>query len=149
VAVITETHLKTHERFFISNYDFYRTNHFQGRKGGTAVAVRKGIRHNHADLPPLASIEVTEVCVPICNREMLLAAVCKSPGHVWNDADIIDLLSIRRKSLQADLNAKHPFWNGVFSSPSGAKLLNLLHINGSRMSAPLCPTLYSPAETVK
>jgi hypothetical protein len=77
---------------------------------------------------------------------MLLATVCKSPGHAWNDADATEVLSFRHKSLLTrDLNAKHPFWNSVFSNPSGAKLLNLLHINEYVISAQQCPTHYSPA----
>jgi hypothetical protein len=59
VALLSDTHLKPHERFFTPNYHIYRTDRFPGRKGGTAVAVRKGIPHNHADLPPLVSIEAT------------------------------------------------------------------------------------------
>jgi hypothetical protein len=43
----------------------------------TAVAVRKGIPHMHVDLPPLVSVEATEVCKPIGNQEILLAAVYK------------------------------------------------------------------------
>jgi hypothetical protein len=50
--------------------------------------MRKGIPHNLADLPPLVSTETTEVCLPIGNSEMLLAALFKSPGHAWNDTDI-------------------------------------------------------------
>jgi hypothetical protein len=51
----------------------------------------------------------------------------KSPGHTWNDADIIELLSFRHKlPLAGDLNAKHPLRNSVFSNPSGMKLLNLI-----------------------
>jgi hypothetical protein len=58
---------------------------------------------------------------------VLLAAVCKSPGHAWNDANITVLLTFSHKSLLAeDLNAKHPFWNSIVSEPTGAKLLNLL-----------------------
>jgi hypothetical protein len=39
---------------------------------------------------------------------MLLAAVNKSPGHAWNDADITELLNFTRKSLlEGDLSAKH------------------------------------------
>jgi hypothetical protein len=34
---------------------------FQEEKGGTVFALRKGIPHNHVDLPPLFSIEVTRV----------------------------------------------------------------------------------------
>jgi hypothetical protein len=78
VALLTETHLKP---FFIPNYHFYRTDRHPGRKGGTAVAVRKGIPHNHVDLPPLVSAEATGVCIPIGNSEVLFAAVYKSPGR--------------------------------------------------------------------
>jgi hypothetical protein len=101
VALLSETHLKPYERFFIPNYHIYRTDRFPARKGGTAVAVRKGIPHNHVDLPLLVSVEATGVCVPIGNCEVLLAAVYKSSGHAWNDADIIELLSVRHKSLLA------------------------------------------------
>jgi hypothetical protein len=54
-------------------------------------AVRKGIPHNHVDLPPLVSIEATWVCIPIDSSEALLEVVLKSPGHAWNDADTIGL----------------------------------------------------------
>jgi hypothetical protein len=43
------------------------------------------------------------------------------------------------------LNAKYHFLNSVVSNPSGIKLLNLLHINKFEISAPQCPTHYSPA----
>jgi exonuclease III len=59
VALFSETHLKPHERFFIQNYHFYQPDRHPGRKGGTAFAVRKGIPHNHVDLPPLVSVEAT------------------------------------------------------------------------------------------
>jgi hypothetical protein len=78
-------------------------------KGGTAVAVRKGIPHSHIDLPPLISVEATGVCVHIGNKEILLSAVYKSPGLTWNDTDIDELLSLRHKCiLGGDLNSKHP-----------------------------------------
>jgi exonuclease III len=67
VAVLSEIHLKHHERFCIPNCHFYQTDHFPGRKGGTAVADRKGILHNHVDLPPLVSIKATGVCIPVGN----------------------------------------------------------------------------------
>jgi hypothetical protein len=105
----------------------------------------KGIPHNHVYLPPLVSIEVTGVCIPIGNSEVLLAAVYKSPDHAWNDAYITELLGFRRKSLLADLNAKLQFWHSIVSNPSGTKLPNLLHIEEFQISAPQCPTHYCPA----
>jgi hypothetical protein len=62
VALLSLTNLKPHDIFFIQNYYFYRPGHFPGRKGGTAVAVRKGIPHNHVDLPPLVSTEARGIC---------------------------------------------------------------------------------------
>jgi hypothetical protein len=47
--------------------------------------------------------------------------------------------------MAEDLNAKQPFWNSTVSNPSGAKLLNLPHINEFEISALQCPTDYSPA----
>jgi hypothetical protein len=52
VALFWETHLEPYERGSISSYYFYRTDKHPGRKGGIVVAVRKGIPHNHVDLPP-------------------------------------------------------------------------------------------------
>jgi hypothetical protein len=126
VALFSETHLKPHERFYIPNFLLYRTDRHPGRKGGTAVAVRKGIPHSHVDLRPLISVEATGVCIPIGNSQVLLAAVYKSPGRSWSDADITELLSFKHKSILAgDLNAKHPFWNSVVSKPLGREFLRL------------------------
>jgi hypothetical protein len=58
-----------------------------GRKGGTAIAVRKGIPCKHVDLPLVVSVEATAVCIPIGNKEILLAGAYKSPGRTWSDAD--------------------------------------------------------------
>jgi hypothetical protein len=94
-------------------------------------------------------MEATGHCILIGNSEVLLAAVCKSQCHTWNDTDITALISFRHKTLLAgDLNAKHTFWSSTFFNPSGVKLLNVLHtsINEFKISAPHCPTHYSPTE---
>jgi hypothetical protein len=146
VALLSETHLKPHERCSIPNYQFYRNDRFLGRKGGTTVAVRKGTPHNYVDLPPLVSIEAIGVWILIDNSDLMLAAVYKSPGRAWSDADVIELLSFTHKSVLAgDLNAKHPFWNSDVSNPSGVRLLEMFDINEFEISAPQCPTQYSPA----
>jgi hypothetical protein len=81
VALFSETHLQPHERFLIPNYRFYRADRGLDRKGGTAVAVKKGIPHNHVDLRPLVSVEATGVCIPVANSSIQFAAVYKSPGR--------------------------------------------------------------------
>jgi hypothetical protein len=91
VTLFSETHLKPHERYFISNYQFYRTDRHPGTKGGTAVAVRRGVPHNPVDIPSLVSVEAIGVCIPIGNSEILLAFVYKTPVPAWSDADITEL----------------------------------------------------------
>jgi exonuclease III len=89
VTLFSETHLKPLGRLFIPNYYFYRTDRHPGRKGGTAVAVRKGIPRNYVELPPLVSVEATGVCIPTGNNEVLFASVYKSRGRAWSGADIM------------------------------------------------------------
>jgi hypothetical protein len=72
VALFSEAHVKPHTRFYISNYDIYRTDRKDGHKGGTAIAVKKGILHTCADLTPLLSVEATGVCISTGNTEMLV-----------------------------------------------------------------------------
>jgi hypothetical protein len=77
---------------------------------------------------------------------ILLAAVYKSPGRARIDEDISELLSFTKKCIMAgDLNAKHRFWNSRFSNPSGERLLNMFDLDDFEISAPQCPTHYSPA----
>jgi hypothetical protein len=45
VVLFSEKRLKLYERFYIPNYHFYQIDRHPGRKGGTAIAVRKGIPH--------------------------------------------------------------------------------------------------------
>jgi hypothetical protein len=100
VALFSETYLKHHMRFYIPNYGFYRTDHEDGHKGETAVAVKKGIPHTCADLPPLLSVEATGVCILIGKTEMFFAAVYKFLQRLWSDTDITELLGYRNKSNQ-------------------------------------------------
>jgi hypothetical protein len=133
VGLFSETHLKPHERFFTSICHFYRTDRNRGGNGGTTLAVRRGVTHNHVDLPPLVSVQATGVCIPTGNSEVLLASVYKSESRAWGDADITELLSLRRKSILAgDLKAKHTFWNSAVSNPSGDKLMALFDKNHER-----------------
>jgi hypothetical protein len=99
VDLLSETHLKPHERFYIPSYHLYRIDRHSERKGGTAIAVRKGIPQRQVDLPPLVSIEATGMCIPIGNCEVLLAAVYKSPNRTWCDIDITELLRFRNNAF--------------------------------------------------
>jgi hypothetical protein len=136
----SQRHLKPHERFFSPNFPYYQTDSFLGKKDSNAVAIRKGIPHNHVDIPPLVSAEATGVCIPIGNFKLLLVTC-----DTCRDVDIIYLLRFRNKSVLAGcLNAKHPVWNSAVSNPSGKKLLDLFDVTDCEISALQCSTHYSP-----
>jgi hypothetical protein len=141
VSLFSETYLKPHERIFISNYHFYRTDSHPGLKGGLAVAVRRRSPYNNIDLSSPFSAEATGFCIPIGNSGLLLASAYKPAGRAWINADITNLLSFRRKSILAgDHNAKQLFWN-----LSGDKLMALFDLGEFEISALQCSTHYSPA----
>jgi hypothetical protein len=49
--------------FYILDYDIYGTDREDRHKGGNATAVKTGISHICADLPPLLSVEATGMCI--------------------------------------------------------------------------------------
>jgi hypothetical protein len=101
---------------------------------------------NHVDLPALVSVEATGVFISVVNDIVLLAAVYKSPGRLWNNTEILKLLGFKRKTILVGyLNAKHTFWNSSVSNPSGVELLGLFHKIEFEISALQCPTHYSHA----
>jgi len=77
------------------------------------------IPHHLVDLPPLDSIEATQINVPIGNRQVLPVAVHKPLGQPWSDAGTINLLNLGNNSLlSGDLNAKNTVWNSQVSNPT-------------------------------
>jgi hypothetical protein len=85
LTLFSETDLKPHMRFYIPNCDIYRTDSEDGHKGGTAVAVKKGIPWTCVDF---LSVEATGVCIPIGNTEIFLEVAHKCPQRLWSDTDI-------------------------------------------------------------
>jgi hypothetical protein len=121
VDLLSETHIKSHERFFIPNYHFYRTDRFPGRKGNP---------HNDVELCPLVSIEATGVCITIGKSEVLLAlynlvSTVNFPTRSQNgSATAIDYIFIDA-SLQGNY-VIHPLLNGL--SDHDAQLIILTEL---------------------
>jgi hypothetical protein len=113
---------------------------FPSLQVGTAIAVRNCIPHNHVNLPPLVSIE-TWSAYRLETAKFYLQLFKNSRS----DADVINLLSLRNKSLLAgDLDAKNPVRNSQVSKPSCEKFLTLLINNDFQISVPQSPTHYTP-----
>jgi hypothetical protein len=72
VALLSEAHHKPHKRFYVRIYQNYRNESHPGAKSECAVAVRKGVRYNYVDLPPLISIEATGFCITLDKKKSCL-----------------------------------------------------------------------------
>jgi hypothetical protein len=57
-------------RFYILDYDIYRTDCEDQYKSGNVIAVKTGVAHTFADLFPLLSSEAIAVCISIGNTQM-------------------------------------------------------------------------------
>jgi hypothetical protein len=76
---------------------------------------------------------------------MLLAGVYKSLQRIWNDTDITELLSFRKKDHPgSDLNAKHPVWNSKVADTTGLKLWGFSDTSNVEISTPQYLTHYTP-----
>jgi hypothetical protein len=146
VSLLSGIYLKLHERFFMRNYLIYRNDRHPGAKGGTEIAARKGVPRSYVVVPHLISIEATRICIPLGNKEILLAAVYKFPIRDWSDTDMNEILSLRNKTILAgDLNAKYLVWNSQISNRTGMRLLKLQDNSDFQISAPRHPTHYTPS----
>jgi hypothetical protein len=137
LVLFSDKYLEPHMMFYTPNYGFYQTVREDGHKGRTGVAVKKGFPHSCIDLPPLQSLEVTGVCIPIGNTEVFLSAVFKTTQRLCSDINITELLDFRNRSIPAgDLNARHPVWSSKDSYPSHMKLLELFVRSNFEISTP-------------
>jgi hypothetical protein len=50
--------------------------------------------HNYADATPLISVQAAEICIPMLNNGISLAAVFKSKLETWKDADFTESLTL-------------------------------------------------------
>lgn len=65
MILISETWLRPGDRFRLPNFVVHRSDRLIGRCGGTALAVRKSIRHTRIHLPDLVSLEATAIEVEL------------------------------------------------------------------------------------
>ncbi|XP_045466777.1 uncharacterized protein LOC123675461 [Harmonia axyridis] len=109
--------------FKIRNYEVYRKDREQGRGGGTAVLVKRGIVHHELPEVQTANIEETGVSVKTKAGEINIYSVYRSPNNGLEEADVKNFFRTKKPTIIAgDLNAKHPDWNSRKTNPQGTKL---------------------------
>jgi Reverse transcriptase (RNA-dependent DNA polymerase)/Endonuclease-reverse transcriptase len=150
VALLCETRLTANNRLLLANYAVYRTDRPTGRGGGTAIAVKTGIKHHQLVLPALAQLEATGVMTTTRNGPLRIIAVYRPPRGVLCATDIAKLLDAPEPTIiGGDFNAKHPAWNSRIVSPAGRALLKLSQDTGFNVLGPPRHTYFRIAGRIK
>ena len=107
IALVNETHLHQSRKFNCPNYYTYRSDRQDRPGGGTAILIRKGIKHSEIALPKLEHMEATAIQLNINSELITLASIYNPPGKIVERG--IDLLiqTNNKVILAGDFNSKH------------------------------------------
>jgi hypothetical protein len=142
IMLLGETWLRTGDNFKIPNYVIYRNDRLDQPGGGTAVCVKKNLKH---DVLPSANsqIENTAINLYLTDSVIRIVSAYCPPGKILTSPDLDAIFSDETPTLVlGDLNAKHQFWNCNSTNNSGRALLNYTRLNAVLTHVPTSPTHY-------
>lgn len=126
VMLLQETHLKPCKRFEIRNYDCYRNDRKVKEGGGTAILIKRQVKHD--ELPPCKSthLETTGIKIKTLEGDLNIYSVYLPPNKEMKKEEIKRLLEDNTPTIiSGDLNAKHEDWNSKVNNLSGMRLKNI------------------------
>lgn len=151
ICALCETGLTPTKRLNFPGYSVYRADR-PGNGRGTALLVRKKLRHTEYHIDGLNTLETTSIILHANGLDILLVSAYLSPRHTLDPNDIDHIASLNPSFIVlGDLNAKHPLWNiyNPHTNPSGGVLFDYLSRDPSaRVVAPSQPTRPYPASSI-
>lgn len=106
ICLLTETHLRSGEAFWMANYVGHRTDRLM-EGGGTAVLVCRGIDHYAVPVQGQKHLEATAIQVMLASKPVKILAVYLSPSRPLIASDLSSCLGGLTVLMVGDLNAKH------------------------------------------
>lgn len=142
VVMLSETRLNDNHRDpILVGYSIYRTDRPNGVGGGTAIFVRKSIRHHVAPIGGLQSLEATGVLISTTRGPLHLVSVYNAPNNALNTDDLeLVFNSSPRLLIAGDLNAKSAEWDCRSPNTNGRILSQFAAVHDLHISAPSEPT---------
>ncbi|KAJ8912973.1 hypothetical protein NQ315_000029 [Exocentrus adspersus] len=130
VMAIQETLLIEADRASLPGYTLYRKER-QQRRGGVAVAVRRGIEHYSVHVSEMQTIEAIAVGIRTERYgEITIASCYHPPNRTVEIQDLEALMAIGPAMIAiGDFNAKALDWNCLTQNYSGAELRRFLANN--------------------
>ncbi|KAJ8911810.1 hypothetical protein NQ315_014234 [Exocentrus adspersus] len=126
VVALQETRLAENMSTKIPGYVVYRQD--RNRRGGVAVAIKRGVDHYMLQVPQLDTIEAVAVGIRTSRYGEIAVTSCyHPPGRTILEQDIEALLTVGSRVIAIeDFNAKAQDWNSRQLNPSGAALRRFL-----------------------
>lgn len=125
IALISETRLTPRSYITFKNYTTYRTDHPSGNShGGTAVIVRKNIKHYALNPYKTDKIQATMIKLNYKNSDTTIAAVYCPPRHSISAEEFKTFFAELGPTFISggDWNSKHTYWGSRLINPKGRQL---------------------------
>lgn len=132
IMLISETHCTTKSFIRIPNYNIYNTRHPDGTAhGGTAVIIRKTIKHHNLPNYRLDHIQATSVVIEDWVGPITISALYSPPKHSINQDQYESYFKTlgNRFIAGGDYNAKHGQWGSRVANTKGRQLLKTINKN--------------------
>jgi hypothetical protein len=127
----------------IRDFDLYRSDRTRGPGGGTAIYVRREIRHHQVALPVLQNLEATAVTIETATGPLTFISCYHPPRLLLRENDINEVLDSGTSVIAAgDFNAKHEAWGSRRANRNGRILIEHADNIDILIEAPPEPTYY-------
>lgn len=152
IALISETHLTSHNGAEICNYCLYTCNHPSGAgQGGAAVYVQSNLLHHKIQPFSTSAIQAAGISAKLhCGTTVNIAAIYSPPRHSIKSEDYERLFKHLGSKwvIGGDFNAKHDFWGSRLCNNKGRELYQTItQHNLTCISA--CQPTYWPSDPLK
>lgn len=129
IMLISETRFTSRNYFKIPHYEFYDTKHPSGAAhGGTAILIKKSIKHYEIPKHPKEYIQATSINVEDWRGSLVISAIYCPPKHKITSEYFEKFFHSLGKRFIAggDYNAKHQQWGSRLNTTRGRELLKAM-----------------------
>lgn len=151
IMLVSETHFTNKSFFNIKNYTIYDTKQPNGKAcGGTAVLIKRGIRHYELPKYKEEYIQATTIALEEWSGKCNISAIYCPPKHAIKQEQFSNYFkSLGPKFLAGgDFNAKHVQWGSRLTTTKGKELWNTIRDNSLSHASTGQPT-YWPTDRSK
>lgn len=153
VGLLTETHLKSGDKFWLPDYNIIRLDNINSRGGGVAVIVKKGLKYHIMPHIRTSVIEALSVEIETSTGNVRFTSVyCPRQCTINNGLASkfrSDLTALTRTSSRfvvgGDLNARHEAWRNYHRNQNGRLLFDHAQYGLYTVQFSEEPTYISPA----